>query len=166
MQIKEQINHEKQNKELYKFDSPLLKVLSIGLYFTIFLSALSVSAGLIFQFQPTTTFAKIIFYIVVSLFTILWALYIDGTSSKCIEWVTNSIQTKEFWIEKKEKIRSASLVLILSTCCFFLTWLSLVLSKTSAEKAAVFFAKSEIRKDASLEADKKEEQKKQCLSYF
>lgn len=142
MKTKNKINPDNQKPEIWAFDSPLFVVLNTALRIMLILSASSVSLGLVFQFKPQgqNFFINIVFYAAIIAFTLAWAIWIDGTSSKGAEWLTNAIQKKDFWEGKEEKIRSAVLFAAILSFVIFLTVLSLKLSKISAEKAGNVFS--------------------------
>lgn len=127
---------------LFAFDSPLYQKSKGALTLTIYLSSISVAIGLFFQFFPhgASTLVQTLAYLGLAVFVVMWAKYIDGTSAAAVEWIVNSLQNKIFWTEKKEKIRTSILLIKWSIAVVLLTWLSLSLSKTSAEKAGNVFS--------------------------
>ena len=129
-------------EQLFAFDSPLFQKAKGALALTIYLSSISVALGLFFQFFPNeaSVFTQGIAYLGLTVFVVMWAKYIDGTSAAAVEWIVNSLQNKVFWCEKKEKVRTSILLVKWSIAVVLLTWLSLSLSKTSAEKAGNVFS--------------------------
>lgn len=155
-------------EQLFAFDSPLYKKSKGALALTIYLSSISVALGLFFQFFPhgASPLVQTFAYLGLALFVIMWAKYIDGTSAAAVEWIVNSLQNKIFWTEKKEKIRTSILLVKWSIAVVLLTWLSLRLSQTSAEKAGNVFSGEAKTEDTNKLANDNEGAKAIAMARF
>lgn len=155
-------------EQLFAFDSPLFQKAKGALTLTIYLSSISVALGLFFQFFPheTSVFTQGMAYLGLAIFVVMWAKYIDGTSAAAVEWIVNSLQNKIFWSGKKEKIRTSILLAKWSIAVVLLTWLSLSLSKTSAEKAGNVFSGEAKTEDTNKLANDNEGAKAIAMARF